>query len=76
MWWDRNQLLVKLIKGGKDRVVILSETLKQLFKKNYFDEYMPQYWLLIGSKGTINTQRKVFSKLSSKPLQESGSLKK
>ena len=36
MWWDRNQLLVKLIKGGKDRVVILSETLKQLFKKKLF----------------------------------------
>lgn len=47
VWWDRNQLMIKNGKGGKDRVVMLSETLKQLLK-TYFDQYQPQYWLFEG----------------------------
>lgn len=42
--WDRQQLMIKRGKGKKDRVVMLSETLKELLKL-YFDEYQPEYWL-------------------------------
>lgn len=47
--WDRNQLLIKGGKGKKDRVVMLSDTLKKLLEL-YFDEYQPEFWLFEGAK--------------------------
>jgi len=47
--WERNQVLVKSGKGRKDRLVMLSHTLKELLAQ-YFDEYQPEYWLLEGSR--------------------------
>ena len=45
--WDRNQLKIIQGKGKKERMVMLSQTLKQLLEK-YFNEYKPQYWLFEG----------------------------
>ena len=47
IFWERNQVLVKAGKGKKDRMVMLSKTLKALLTC-YFDEYQPEYWLLEG----------------------------
>jgi site-specific recombinase XerD len=49
--WDRNQVLVKGGKGNKDRMTLLSQTLKQVLQ-NYFDEYQPKYWLFEGQDRT------------------------
>jgi len=57
--WDRMQMLVKGGKGRKDRVVMLSDTLKGLLER-YFDEYQPEYWLFEGLKsGTAYSPRSV-----------------
>ncbi len=45
--WDRNQILIKNGKGKKDRMVSLSQTLKEILKL-YFDQYQPAYWLFEG----------------------------
>ena len=45
--WDRNQLFVRCGKGKKDRVVMLSQTLKELLRL-YFDQYQPRHWLFEG----------------------------
>jgi len=45
--WERNQIFVKNGKGGKDRVVGLSQVLKELLEL-YFHEYKPEYWLFEG----------------------------
>lgn len=50
--WDRMQMLVKGGKGKKDRMVMLSDTLKQLLER-YFDEYQPEYWLFEGVKSGV-----------------------
>jgi site-specific recombinase XerD len=47
--WDRKQIMVKGGKGKKDRVVMLSDTLKALLEL-YFDEYQPEFWLFEGVK--------------------------
>ncbi len=46
--WDRNQVQIKAGKGNKDRMVMLSQSLKELLQK-YFNEYKPQYWLFEGA---------------------------
>lgn len=46
--WDRNQIQIKSGKGNKDRMVMLSQALKELLKQ-YFNEYKPQYWLFEGA---------------------------
>ncbi len=47
--WDRNQVLVKGGKGKKDRMVMLSQTLKEILVL-YFNEYQPIYWLFEGAE--------------------------
>ncbi|GLR16148.1 tyrosine-type recombinase/integrase [Portibacter lacus] len=45
--WDRNQIILKQAKGNKDRMTLLSHTLKELMKR-YIEEYQPEYWLFEG----------------------------
>lgn len=45
--FDRNQLFINGAKGKKDRVVMLSERLKDMLRL-YLDEYQPIYWLFEG----------------------------
>lgn len=47
LYWDRNQIMIKAGKGKKDRMVMLSQVLKQILRW-YVDEYQPQYWLFEG----------------------------
>ena len=43
--WDRNQVLVRAGKGKKDRMVMLSEVLKETLQQ-YCNEYKPVHFLL------------------------------
>lgn len=45
--FDRNQLFIAGAKGKKDRVVMLSERLKDILRL-YLDEYQPIHWLFEG----------------------------
>ena len=47
VYWDRNQIMIRAGKGKKDRMVLLSTTLKSLLV-HYFDTYQPRYWLFEG----------------------------
>ncbi len=51
--WERNQLFVNKGKGKKDRMVMLSQSLKQLLER-YFAEYKPQFWLFEGKDRKTN----------------------
>jgi len=42
--WDRNQIFIRGAKGKKDRVVMLSAHIKEVFKE-YFHEYKPAVYL-------------------------------
>jgi len=48
--WDRNQICIRSGKGRKDRMVMLSQMLKDLLR-HYFDIYQPRYWLFEGTGG-------------------------
>ena len=60
--WDRNQIHIKSGKGNKDRMVMLSQILKELLQR-YFNDYKPQYWLFEGadkkSKYTASSVQKM-----------------
>jgi len=45
--FDRNQLFIAGAKGKKDRVVMLSERLKEILRL-YLDKYQPIHWLFEG----------------------------
>jgi len=67
--WDRNQIHIKSGKGNKDRMVMLSQTLKELLQR-YFNDYKPQYWLFEGadrkSKYTASSVQKMVKTAASK----------
>lgn len=48
IYWDRNQIMLVGAKGNKDRMTLLSDTLKSVLIK-YVDEYQPEYWLFEGA---------------------------
>lgn len=50
IFWERNQIMIKGGKGKKDRMVMLSQVLKEVLVF-YFDSYQPQYYLFEGQDG-------------------------
>lgn len=50
IFWDRNQIMIKGGKNKKDRMVMLSHTLKEILIF-YFDSYQPKYYLFEGQNG-------------------------
>jgi site-specific recombinase XerD len=63
--WDRNQIFIKNAKNKKDRVVMLSQVLKEIIKL-YVDQYKPMYWLFEGrdrkSQYTNSSTQKIVKK--------------
>ena len=50
IFWERNQIMVKGGKGKKDRMVMLSQALKEILVF-YFDSYLPKHYLFEGQDG-------------------------
>jgi site-specific recombinase XerD len=69
--WDRNQILVKMGKGKKDRMIMLSRTLKGLLER-YFADYQPQYWLFEGQDKETNYSASSIRHIVKKAAQKAG----
>lgn len=69
--WERNQILIKSGKGRKDRMVMLSDALKQLMSK-YFDLYQPEYWLFEGQKGKTQYSTSSVQKIVKQAAKNAG----
>ena len=67
--WDRNQVFVRGAKGKKDRVVMLSDHVKEVFQE-YFHKYKPVIYLFestkAGKKYATSSVQKVMKKSASK----------
>ncbi|MBK9735631.1 MAG: tyrosine-type recombinase/integrase [Saprospiraceae bacterium] len=75
VWWDRNQVVIRNGKGNKDRVVMLSQTLKQLLRK-YFDAHMPQQWLFEGQDRKTQYSERSVQKVVSQAVKKAGITKR
>ncbi|MBK9256564.1 MAG: tyrosine-type recombinase/integrase [Saprospiraceae bacterium] len=75
LWWERNQIIIRNGKGDKDRVVMLSQTLKQLLRI-YCDEYMPQQWLLEGQDRLSQYSERSVQKVVKSAIIKAGITKK
>lgn len=75
IWWDRNQIMVRNGKGDKDRVVMLSQNLKQILRI-YCDEYMPQMWLIEGQDRMSQYSSKSVQNVVKNALNKAGITKR
>ena len=71
IFWERNQLLIKTGKGGKDRMVMLSVLMKKLLI-SYFDSYKPEYWLFEGSNKRQQYSRSSVTKIVKAAAKKAG----
>jgi len=69
--WERNQLLIHKGKGRKDRMVMLSSSLKELLER-YFEDYKPQYWLFEGKDGNTNYNSRSVQAIVKKAAKKAG----
>jgi len=75
VWWERNQIIIRNGKGDKDRVVMLSQTLKQLLRI-YCDQYMPQMWLIEGQDRLTQYSSRSVQNVVKNALKKAGITKK
>ena len=73
--WDRNQIHVRKGKGNKDRMVMLSQTLKEILRL-YFDEYMPSRWLFEGQNQKKPYSGKSVQSMVKKVASEAGIIRR
>lgn len=75
IWWDRNQIMVRNGKGDKDRVVMLSQNLKQILRI-HCNEYMPQMWLIEGQDRMSQYSSKSVQNVVKNALNKAGITKR
>jgi site-specific recombinase XerD len=75
VWWDRNQIIIRSGKGDKDRVIMLSQTLKQILRI-YSDEYKPQLWLFEGQDRLTQYSERSVQKVVKSALVKAGITKR
>jgi site-specific recombinase XerD len=73
--WDRNQIHVRKGKGNRDRMVMLSQTLKEILRL-YFDEYMPSMWLFEGQNQKKPYSGKSVQSIVKKVASEAGIIRR
>ncbi len=69
--WDRNQIFIRRAKGKKDRVIMLSDTLKSVLGL-YIDTYKPMYWLFEGKDKKTSYSSSSIQKLVKRAAQKVG----
>ncbi|MCB0688119.1 MAG: tyrosine-type recombinase/integrase [Saprospiraceae bacterium] len=73
--WDRDQILVKGGKGNKDRMVMLSQVLKEVMRM-YVDQYKPVYWLFEGADQKHQYSDRSVQQVVRRAAKEAGILRK
>ena len=69
--WERSQLFVRKSKNKKDRMVMLSHSLKEVITK-YADEYKPCHWLFEGQDRKSRYSAKSVQQIVKRAAQKAG----
>ena len=75
IYWDRNQILIKNGKGGKDRMVQLSQVVKDMLKE-YFHIFNPASFLFEGHIAGLQYSSSSIQKIIRKAAKDAGIMQK